>query len=60
MAHEGKPDKSSFGKENRVILSLRVGKNDAENPGSAAVGSDTVPAERGVTSYSVRRAAARG
>lgn len=60
--HKGKPDKSSFGKENRVILSLRVGKNDAENPGwacSPVVGWNTVPAERGVNSDSVRRAAAR-
>lgn len=58
VAHERKPDKSSFGKENRVILSLRVGKNYAENPGwacSSVVGCATVPAERGVTSDSVRK-----
>lgn len=63
VVHKGKPDKSPFEKENRVILSLRVGKNDAENPGwacSPVVGWNTVPAERGVTSDSVRRAAARG
>lgn len=59
MVHKGKPDKSSLGKENRVILSLRVGKYDVENPGwarSSAAGWNTVPAERGVTSDSVRRA----